>query len=313
MRRSAGGHSLSGTGLAEALTILGPLVAGNVVEANAVFLYGLAALGASQHPEVSADNREALLNEAIGAFRAMLIEDPGLVRVRLELARAFYLKGEDELARRHFEYVLAGDPPAPVVANVRRFLREIQGRGRWHYRIGAAIAPDSNIGGTSDERIIYIFDLPFERDLKELTTSGIGISLWGEADYQRRLNDRTQLRAGAEFARREYGGSEFDQLFVGTHLGPHWRIGGNTGISVLASARQRWLGSAPDHRGLGGRLEVYSRLSRSVSRPARSASSMAAASSASQFSSWASARRVTASRQAARSGSCVSAASKQRR
>ena len=46
---------------AEALDILGPLVSGRVVEANAVFLYGLAAVGASQHPKVSDENREALL------------------------------------------------------------------------------------------------------------------------------------------------------------------------------------------------------------------------------------------------------------
>ena len=249
---------------AEALNILGPLVSSNVVEANAVFLYGLAALGASQHPEVSDENREALLNEAVGAFHAMLIEEPGLMRVRLELARAFFLKGEDELARRHFEYVLAGDPPATVVANVQRFLREIEGRGRWSFRLGAALAPDSNIGGTSDERTIYIFDLPFERDQEELTTSGIGVSVWGGAEYQYVLDEDLRLRAGAEFARREYERSQFDQLFVGTHLGPRWQVDENLGVSVLASVRQRWLGTVPDHRGLGGRLEVNRRLSRSV-------------------------------------------------
>ena len=249
---------------AEALDILGPLVSGNVVEANAVFLYGLAALGAAQHPQVTDENREALLNEAIGAFHTMLLEEPGLLRVRLELARAFYLKGDDELARRHFILVLGANPPEPVAANVRRFLREIEGRGRWSFRLGAALAPDSNIGGSSDERTIYIFDLPFERDQEELTTSGIGVSVWGGAEYQYVLDEDLRLRAGAEFARREYGGSQFDQLFVGTHLGPRWQVDENTGVSVLASARQRWLGTVPDHRGLGGRLEVNRRLSRSV-------------------------------------------------
>ena len=231
---------------AEALDILGPLVSSNVVEANAVFLYGLAALGASQHPKVSEENREALLKEAIGAFHSMLLAEPGLLRVRLELARAFYLKGDDGLARRHFILVLGANPPEPVVANVRRFLLEIEGRGRWSYRLGAALAPDSNIGGTSDERTIYIFNLPFERDIEELTTSGIGVSVWGGAEYQKPLSERVRLRAGAEFARREYGGSQFDQLFVGTHLGPRLQLDGDTGLSVLASARQRWLGTVPD-------------------------------------------------------------------
>ena len=160
--------------------------------------------------------------------------------------------------------MLGANPPEPVVANVRRFLREIEGRGRWSFRIGAALAPDSNIGGTSDERTIYIFNLPFERDIEELTTSGIGVSVWGGAEYQYLLDDDLRLRAGAEFARREYGGSQFDQFFLGTHLGPRWNIDGDTGLSVLASARQRWLGTTPDNRELGGRLELNRRLSQTV-------------------------------------------------
>ena len=248
----------------DAVAILGPLVQEDVIEANTLFLYGLAVMGASQQAGVPEDTREALLDQAIASFHAMLVEAPGLVRVRLELARAFFLKGEDELARRHFVYVLAGDPPAPVAANVRRFLGEIEGRGRWSYKIGAALAPDSNIGGTSDERTIYIFDLPFERDIEELTTSGIGVSVWGGAEYQKLLGERVRLRAGAEFARREYERSQFDQLFVGTHLGPRLQLDKDTGLSVLASARQRWLDTAPDNHELGGRLEVNRRLSQSV-------------------------------------------------
>ena len=52
--------------------------------------------------ETDEDRRDALLDEAIAAFRAMPVVRPELVRVRLELARAFFLKGEDGLARQHF-------------------------------------------------------------------------------------------------------------------------------------------------------------------------------------------------------------------
>ena len=248
----------------EALNILGPLISANAVDANTVFLYGLAAAGAAQLPGMPDDTRENLLNEAIGAFRTMLIEEPGLLRVRLELARAFFLKGEEELARRHFELVLAADPPEAVVVNVRRFLAELQSRRRWSYRLGAALAPDSNIGGTSDERTIYIFNLPFERDVEELSTSGIGVSVWGGAEYHYPLAQDLRLRAGAEFARREYEQSHFDQLFVATHLGPRWLIDRSTELSVLGSARQRWIGTVPDDRELGGRLEVGHRVSEHV-------------------------------------------------
>ena len=250
---------------AEALAILGPLVARGKVEASAAFLYGLAAMGASQHPEVPEEERGALLDEAIGAFHAMLVQAPGLVRVRLELARAFYLKGEYELARGHFEQVLAGGVPEAVAANVQRFLGEIRGRGQWSFNLGAALAPDSNIGSTSEERTIYIFNLPFRRDADELTTSGIGASVWGGAEYRvASSGGRLWLRAGGEFARREYERSEFDQFFLSGHLGPRFLVDGRTELSVLGSARQRWLGTVADHSALGGRLEAGRRLSQRV-------------------------------------------------
>ena len=249
---------------AAALALLRPMLDEAVVEADALFLYGFAALEASQLPDIGDDLRPRLLNEAIGAFHTMLVDRPDLVRVRLELARAFFFKGENELARRHFEQVLAGDVPPPVVAKVRAFLDRIRARKRWSFTLGVAIAPDSNIGASSDERTIYIFNFPFRRNPPELTTSGIGVSVWGGAEYQVPLDDTLRLRAGGQFARREYERSQFDQLFLGSHLGPRWLLDRDTELSLLASARRRWLGTAPDSRDLGARFEVGHRVSQSV-------------------------------------------------
>ena len=226
---------------------------------NALFERGMTALQAAASAE-DEDRRDALLDEAIAIFYAMLVEAPGLVRVRLELARAFFIKGEDDLARRHFEAVMAGGVPEPVAANVQRFLEEIRSRGRWSFNAGFALAPDTNVGAGSDERTIYIFGLPFQRDAAQLTTSGVGVSLWGGAEYQVPLAERWRLRAGGHASRREYEGSQFDQLYLATHLGPRWLVDGNTEGSLLASARQRWTGTVPDNREFGARLEVARRL-----------------------------------------------------
>ena len=121
--------------------------------------------------------------------------------------------------------------------------------------MGAALAPDTNIGSGSDVRTIYIpvfgQPLPFQRDAAQLTTSGIGVSVWGGAEYQVPLAERWRLRAGGQAARREYEGSQFDQLYLGTHLGPRWLVDENTEGSLLASARQRWTGTVPDNREFG--------------------------------------------------------------
>ena len=90
------------------------------------------------------------------------------------------------------------------MTNVQHFLAEIRARRRWTMYLG--VSPDSNIGGASDEQIIYINDLPFRRDAEELTTSGIGVSVWTGGEYQYPLADRLRLRLGGDLSRQDYGG-----------------------------------------------------------------------------------------------------------
>ena len=234
-----------------------------------VFLYGLAAIGAAEKPGVPEKTRDALLDQAIASFHAMLVKRPELMRVRLELGRAFYLKGEDSLARQHFEQVLAGKPPASVALNVNRFLLQIRARKRWTMRVGMALAPDSNIGSGSDERTLYLGGLPFRRDQQELTKSGIGLSVWAGGEYQYPLEDRWRLRAGADISRREYREDEFDRMSVSAHLGPRWLIGRYSEASLLAQVQRHWLANDPDHHALGIRVEARHRLTRRMAGNAR--------------------------------------------
>ncbi len=262
--------------LEEALAILRPLARGRTVHANVLFHIGVAAIGASQRPGIDGDAREALLDEAIAALHTMLVGRPGLIRVRLELARAFFLKEEDSLARRHFEQVLAGNPPAGVALNVNRFLNIIRARKRWSLRVGAAMLPDTNIGAGSDERIIYIDfagqRLPFLRNEEELTTSGIGLSAWLGGEYQYPLSSQWRLRGGGDIARREYRESRFDQLSVSGHVGPRWLIGRGSEASLLLTGLHQWTGSGleePSHYDIGVRVEGRHRLTPRTTLTAR--------------------------------------------
>ena len=265
---------ISGGKFDEALAILRPLARGSPVESRVIFHIGLAAVGAAQQPDVAQERRNALLDEAIAAFRGMLVRRPALVRVRLELARAFFLKGEDRLARWHFEQVLAGKPPAPVALNVNRFLNIMRARKRWSLRVGVALAPDSNISARTDEQTI-VLDTFFGRRRFDFRAadepeSGIGIPVRVSGEYQYPLGDPGtgsgasgwRLRAGADFSRREYRSDEFDRMTVGAHVGPRWLIGRASEASVLASARQSWLADEVDFRDLGIRVEGRHRLNR---------------------------------------------------
>ena len=219
-----------------------------------------------QAEEAEGERRDELLDKAIAAFRRMLVDRPELVRVRLELARAFFLKGEDTLARRHFERVLAGKPPAGVALNVNRFLAEIRARKRWTLRVGMALAPDTNLGGSSGDDIIWIpvggQRLPFTLDQPAQEDSGIGLMVWAGGEYQYPLDGQWRLRAGGDVSRREYRSSEFDRMTVAGHLGPRWLIDRNTEASVLAVVRQSWLADEADYRDIGMRIETRRRLTR---------------------------------------------------
>ena len=246
----------------DALAVLAPLVEVRPIDMDAYFLVGLAAIGAARDPGLSGDNREVFLDIAVRTFRAMLVRNPALIRVRLELARAYFLKEEDSLAREQFERVLAGDNPPPVVANVTRYLAEIRKRRRWTTHFGFALAPDSNLTTDSGERTVNIFGLPFQRDAPELVRSGVGLSLWGGGEYQHPLRDRVRLRLGGDASRQEYSGSEFDRMSLSLHAGPRWLIGNDARASVLAVARHQRRAGEPYSDDLGINTEAYRRFDR---------------------------------------------------
>ena len=240
----------------EALALLGPLVERGATDKKVLFLIGLASTGASQQPGVTEEDRETLLDAAIAALRSILIHEPSLVRVRLELGLAFFLKQEDDLAREHFERVLAGTPPAPVIANVTKFLRVMRARKRWSGYFGFSIAPDTNINAASDAQFIYINGLPFRRGQGGIASSDIGVVGWGGAEYQYPLAPRWRLRAGFDVNHREYKGGRFDQTFLAGHVGPRFFVSRNTEMSLLASVSQRWWGGSSFNYDYGVRLEV---------------------------------------------------------
>ncbi len=249
----------------EALSILRPLAADHEDHTDVLFLIGLAASRASRQPDIEADARDALLDEAITAYHTILIDRPELVRVRLELAQALFLKGEDELAQQQFERVLAGRPGTAVAPNVRRFLNAIRERRRWSTYFGISLAPDSNLNSSSGEEVIEIGGLPFRLDDSSDEQSGVGMALWGGGEYQYPLGERWRLRAGVDLARREYAGRDFDQTFISAHVGPRWLTGPVTEFSLLGSTRRRWLAGRSHSREHGLRLEAEHRFTRRLS------------------------------------------------
>ena len=233
-------------------------------EVDRQFRVGIEAIEAAARAEGEA--RDGHLDRAIAAFRAILVDEPGLVRVRLELARAFFLKGEDRLARRYFEEVLAGEPPESVVINVQRFLAVVRARRRWDAHLNFALMPDSNLNAASSTRMVWLDTpfgrLPFERQGDIGRQSGLGFSVWGGGEYQYPLGPRLGLRAGGSTSVFDYKGRSFDRHVAGGHVGPRWLLDGRSEASLLATARRQWSRGRPETDRYGLRAEAERRLTR---------------------------------------------------
>ena len=250
----------------EALDVLRPLAKTHPKRTDILFLLGLAAIEISERLDITEADREALLVDAIKALRTILIDRPDLERVRLELARAFFLNGDDGLARDHFERVLAGNPPPSVVANIQLFLNSIRARRRWSTYLGAALLPSTNIGRDPHENTIITIpglpDFPFRPD--ETRESGVGISVWAGGEYHYPLTERVRLLLGSNASLLQYPGKEFDRMSLSGHIGPSWLAGRNTEISLLANVRKNWIGTTPYSMDLGAKLQVGHQLSRRI-------------------------------------------------
>lgn len=221
-----------------AFDILKPL-AYDPEAASLLFDVGMASLNAAHNPELGQKDRNEILDISIAAFLAILAADPERVRVRLELARAFFMKGEDGLSKQHFDRVMAGDIPPAVVANVQRFLNAIRARKRWTVYFGFALAPDTNIGQVSKQREIQLFGLPFQRD-NEPPTSGVGLRIFTGGEYHYPINPRTRLRMGLDLSQRDYERRLYDRSALSLHIGPQFLISQRTSMSLLATTTRRW-------------------------------------------------------------------------
>ena len=230
----------------EALKLLRPLLEANADDVEVLLLTGLAGIGAASAPGLDEETREALLDAAIAALRRILIFHPDRPRPRLELARAFFLKGEDNLARQHFERVLASKPPAAVAKNVQRYLDAIRARRRWDAHFGFALAPDSNVNAASSADVVWLYGLPFTVTDESKPSSGVGLIVWGGAEYEHPLSQRLKLRAGADVWRQEHRETQYNRMLISLHAGPRWIMTRNAEISLLASRRQQWsAGTSP--------------------------------------------------------------------
>lgn len=102
----------------EAYALLEPQEQARAGEPEYDYLLGIAAIDAGQ------------LTRGVFALERVLAVNPNHPQARAEIARAYFLMGENRLARSEFQSVKGSRPPAEVSATVDRFLDALDSRER---------------------------------------------------------------------------------------------------------------------------------------------------------------------------------------
>lgn len=152
--------------------------------------------------------------EGVLALERYVLNFPDSAHARLELARGYFILGEDNRAREEFNAILKTNPPPAVQANITRFLDAIRSReSRFKTTAGAFVEAglgyDTNVnGGVSNaEMVLPVFGftklnsgVKTDDNFSHLATGGQvthplapGMSLFGAANIDTRVYFKEDL------------------------------------------------------------------------------------------------------------------------
>lgn len=199
--------------------------------------------------------QEGRFREASLLFLDILRRNPNLPRVRLELARAYFLNKDYEDAQLQFELVKGSGLPPEVQEKVDEFLTQIRRRKDWSIDFNAALVPDSNLNQASggEEECIALGGMLLCRPL-EKKQSGIGLGVGGTLNHYLRFSRDFGLRSTISLNALEYERNDFDdyQLFLAS--GPRHTFEQGE-ISLQPTFRKRWYAGRQYSEEYGIRLD----------------------------------------------------------
>jgi hypothetical protein len=180
------------------------------------FYYGVAAIDSGH------------VNEGVFALERVIFLKPNHSLARLELARGYYLQGDDARARRAFERVLEGKPPQKVATNIERFLAAIRLRETRFQTTAKAyvefeIGSDSNINaGPSDPLADSALPWLLDNSVLEQDDTYGTLTVGGQVNHP--ISEHTSLFATGDAAlRQNVTHNNYDNTLLTLQGGAQWQ------------------------------------------------------------------------------------------
>ncbi len=216
--------------------------------------------------------KEKNYEQAADIYRKMLVKNPALTRVRLELGYTYFLLKADDKARYNLRLVLADKSLPPTVQQqVLNLLDAIRRRKSWGIYVSLGLAPDSNINMVSGRRIscLNFMGVPFCRQLDD-AESDVGFQGLASLEYIYKFTDSWGLKSRFTVDALDYRDKQYSFWGLGGQLGPRY-VSGRSEYSVGVTYRQQWNDEHRYNRAKGlyadvstdlsERFYLYSRLS----------------------------------------------------
>jgi len=191
---------------------------------------------------------------AITIYRRILADQPGLARIRFELAVCYMKTRQWYRADYHLHLAMAGDDlpeHAKQIMNHLRFV--IRQNKNWNVWFNFGIAPDNNVnaGVGGEECVMTMFGL-FCRQLPE-PVKAVGYNFTLGGDYEFKLSDKWRWKSDGNIHATLYDQSQFDNLHLSASTGPRY-VWNKGDIWLAAAGGRRLHGWDGYNRSYGARL-----------------------------------------------------------
>ena len=204
--------------------------------------------------------RLGLPRRAAERFETILARRPGMLRVRLELARAYFLSGRDEKAKFHFSASLAEGLPSSVEDAVERFMRSIDARKRWSVSFSASLLPEVR---RPDRETILIGGIPFRVSEDARASSGSGSLVSAGGSFSPKLTDDVRGVLAVSGAAKRYVNSDWNDTTASGDIGVS-RLFDAGSVSGGLRLGRRWSAGERFHTSLGPWMHARWRFSDST-------------------------------------------------
>ena len=211
----------------EAYQLLAPLQSERAGEVQYDYLLGIAALDAGD------------AQQAVFALERVLAIEPNNVQARAEIARAYFVLGERENARREFKTVSESrEVPEAARATVDKYLTLLTPRQTFLSGfLEASVGYDSNVNSATDESFIAIPALGGA--LGQLNPLGTQVpagfaGVAGGVSLSHALNQEWWLLGNASYAGQfNFEHTQFNTGTLDASLGARWNRGPNALVGLL--------------------------------------------------------------------------------